>query len=198
MRLLAGIVAIVLAAGCTPGSLDTEQNLGSGGSGGGSGGSGGSHVDAPGFDMPDAEPPDTLPFCGGGDANASNPADGNCFMFFATPKSWYDAFLACSALGTNVHLATLTDANQDTIARGLNGQTGAWIGYDDRTVEGQFNWITSEVSGYTNWATGQPNNGGGGTPQNCVILDPTLTNQWNDKSCDQLFGYICERDGAIR
>ena len=120
MRLLAGIVAVVLAAGCTPGSLDTEQPIqGSGGSSG-SGGSGGSRVDAPPFDMPDAEAPDTLPYCGGGDANASNPTDGNCFMFFATPKSWYDAFLACSALGTNVHLATLTDANQDTIARGLN------------------------------------------------------------------------------
>ena len=194
MRLLAGIVAAVLVAGCTPGSLDTEQSA-QGGSGGGSGGSGGSHVDAPPGETPDAETPDTLPFCGGGDANASNPADGHCFMFFAGPKTWYDAFLACQALGTNVHLATLTDMQQDMVAQTLNGQTLAWIGYDDRTVEGQFNWITSEVSGYTDWGTGQPNNGAGGTAQNCVVLDPGLQDKWNDKACTDQYGYICERDG---
>jgi len=190
MRLLAGIVAAVLAAGCTPGSLENETPVQ-----GGSGGSGGSHVDAPPGETPDAEAPDTLPFCGGGDANTSNPADGHCFMFFAGPKTWYDAFLACQALGTNVHLATLTDMQQDMLAQTLNGQTLAWIGYDDRTVEGQFNWITSETSGYTDWGTGQPNNGAGGNAQNCVVLDPGLQDKWNDKSCTDQYGYICERDG---
>jgi len=192
MRLFAGIVAAVLAVGCTPGQLENQQPAATGGSGGsGSGGSGGG-IDAP--DMPDAEPPDTLPACSGGDNNGADPVSGHCFMFFTGPKTWYDAFTACQSVGPNVHLATLTDAQQDSVAQMLNGQTLAWFGYDDRTVEGQWNWITSEISGYTDWGTGQPN---GGAAQNCAALDPGLANKWNDKACTDQYGYLCERDSAM-
>src|SRR5262249_9128258 len=162
---------------------------------GGSGGSGGSSIDAPPGSMPDAETPDTLPFCGGGGAHPAHPAGGGRFLFFSRPQSWCDAVTPPSRVGAHRHLPPLRARHEDLIAQTLNGQTLAWIGYDDRTVEGQFNWITSEVSGYTDWGTGQPNNGAGGTPQNCVVLDPGLQDKWNDKACADQYGYICEREG---
>jgi len=27
------------------------------------------------------------------------------------------------------------------------------------------------------------------------VLDPGLQDKWNDKSCNDQYGYICERDG---
>ena len=40
----------------------------------------------------------------------------------------------------------------------LDGITGLWIGASDSSEEGDWRWITGEPFGFSNWATGQPDN----------------------------------------
>ncbi|XP_078485590.1 C-type lectin domain family 4 member E-like [Ciona intestinalis] len=59
----------------------------------------------------------------------------------------------------------------------------------------QWNDGTMVTSGYTNWRSGEPNNGDGN--ENCVVLlykiGHSLHGKWNDLSCLWNRRYICER-----
>ncbi|XP_078485586.1 uncharacterized protein LOC144744545 isoform X2 [Ciona intestinalis] len=59
----------------------------------------------------------------------------------------------------------------------------------------QWNDGTMVTSGYTNWRSGDPNNGGGN--ENCVVLlykiGLSLHGKWNDLRCSWNRQYICER-----
>ena len=93
-----------------------------------------------------SETPDTLVF------------NGHTYCLYSTPMTWYDAKTLCEALGG--HLATITSAEEDQAVAGLlHGDINAWLGATDIDREGEWHWITGESFSYTNWMTGQPDNG---------------------------------------
>ncbi|XP_077861526.1 uncharacterized protein LOC144341898, partial [Saccoglossus kowalevskii] len=68
-----------------------------------------------------------------------------------------------------------------------------WIGANDRTTEGGWEWSDGSAFAYFNWAPEEPNNVDG---EHCVELVVSDGN-WNDHKCDRTIGYICKNKGVL-
>lgn len=66
----------------------------------------------------------------------------------------------------------------------------AWTGGNDRSKEGGYLWDHSNsLISFTNWSPKEPT---GRTTENCIQL--RRDGRWNDKGCDKLLYYICEKN----
>ncbi|HUH04662.1 MAG TPA: C-type lectin domain-containing protein [Kofleriaceae bacterium] len=144
-------------------------------------------------------PPDAPLPCNAGSTNVSGP-NGECYMLFAAPSTWIDAAAACIALGNGTHLADITTTTEDALLIQLAGTADAWLGARDLS-EGLWLWTDGSTVAYTNWGTNEPNNGNGSYEEDCMIMrkvgtssDPNYNvGTWDDRPCDRLYNYICER-----
>ena len=92
-------------------------------------------------------------------------------------------------------VATLTSQAENDLVTAILGESEAWIGFEDMTVEGSFRWVTMELVNFTNFATGEPNDGGGN--EDCAITNKAgneLPGEWDDRNCATPYAYVCERD----
>ena len=116
----------------------------------------------------------------------------------------YSAWEAyCESLGG--HLATITSAEENAAVYNMiqkEGLTLAFFGYSDENSEGNWEWITGETSSYSNWESGQPNNGANdkkGRAQNYAQFSKnTADGQWNDERIgEDSWHFVCEWDEII-
>jgi Lectin C-type domain len=147
---------------------------------------------APDAQLPDAAPPP--PACTGGDANSLDPVTGHCYLAFTvTQRTWIDARMACAALGPRTQLVTLNSQAENDRVNTLLGANESWIGFDDSMVEGNFVWVTGEATLYTNWAPGEPNNGGS-SGEDCALTNRAgQLGRWDDRDCRDDYAFVCER-----
>ncbi|NOT36141.1 MAG: HYR domain-containing protein [Saprospiraceae bacterium] len=103
-----------------------------------------------------------------------------------SPANWLDAKTICKINGGNLAKIRNKEENQ-FISSKLMGQT-AWIGANDERREGNFEWVDGSQVTYFNWATGQPNNGGGN--EDYVELHPD--GSWNDNRGNVSREFICQ------
>ena len=111
-------------------------------------------------------------------AQAVNPNNGHPYALLGASDIGTAQAMA-SAMGG--HLVTISDLSENTWIQNNFANTSSvtadlWLGYSDATVEGVFEWINGEVTGYENWAAGEPNNSGN---EDYVQMNRT-TGQWND------------------
>ena len=182
--------ALALAAtGC-------DASLGGGGGGGGDAAIADGRVqDSRAIDVPiDGRT------CMGGNAAAFAP-DGSCLVHVLTPATYAVAKFSCGQMMAGGHLAYLKTAQLDTFAETFIGAVDTWVGGNDLVTETAFAWDDGTAFSFTNWHTGEPNNGGGGAYQeDCVIVAGTrIDKQWDDRPCDASevagsgnFAYLCQ------
>jgi cysteine-rich repeat protein len=122
------------------------------------------------------------------------PLSNHCYWIFGNDKSYNEALVSCHPF--DAHLATLTDqAEQSYVIDTVNPGDKFWLGGHDFAQDGTFVWITGEPFPTDLWQSGEPNNGGIGSDQDCVAAyddDGDL----DDENCDDNLDWLCEREPA--
>lgn len=117
----------------------------------------------------------------------------NLYEIYSESYSWYDAKLYAESKGG--HLAVITDTEENDFIVGFlshaTASNGFWLGATDEKVEGYWQTVTGENFLYTNWASGEPNNG---TNRDENYLEYYLPySGWNDaKTSGTGRGFIIE------
>ncbi len=119
--------------------------------------------------------------------------DGDTYLYCTTALAWSDAEASCATYG--YHLLTIDDKTEniwnDNTADAYS--TGKWwMGMNDIASEGTWVWSDGTTVSYTNWHSGEPNDGGGN--EDCGQLNRFTDETWNDEPCSSAFAYICELD----
>ena len=111
--------------------------------------------------------------------------------------TWQDASDAAEGMGG--YLATITsDAENEFIVSMLGiGQSPYWLGGfqapGSSEPDTEWQWVTGEAWGYTNWASGEPNDAAGEDALAFAFFADV--GQWNDAPVDYLYGnggYVVE------
>lgn len=115
---------------------------------------------------------------------------GNTYIVFDAGTAWESAKRYCESIGG--HLATVTSAEENAaLASAVSSYNISFmIGGTDSETEGTFKWITGEPLSYSNWNSGEPNDG---DPSEDIIVLRS-DGKWNDHKTDYLstVGFICE------
>ena len=133
--------------------------------------------------------------CVEGDARTIGP-DGSCLILLRARQSFADAQTTC--LGLGAHLAILTTPALDTAAETLVGNLDTFIGLTDQITEGQFVWVDGTPLAFSNWETGEPNNGGGNGEDCAIIAGARAEKKWDDRPCapsggNGSYSVLCQR-----
>jgi len=185
-------VLVALAAGCGARVDAGDDTAGTTDAAGGD--DDGDVIDAAGDGTPDAAP------CVEGDVQGVDPASGTCYAATTGTRATFDAAqAACEAIGAD--LATIDSAATNAFLTALLGDVEAFVGGSDRLNEGAFVWIDGTPVTYTNWRSGEPNNGGDSYQEDCIVLQPQLGGVWDDRPCDSTelpppagtYYYVCAR-----
>jgi hypothetical protein len=117
--------------------------------------------------------------------------NGHCYFALATAVSFPTALTACPA-GT--HLATLDEIAESEAGALATGGVDAWIALRAAITQGLYSWaVGSDIFNsmrYHGFAADEPNESG--TPPLCARITPTQG--WKDRSCDELYVPLCERE----
>src|SRR2546427_11899722 len=90
-----------------------------------------------------------------------NPANSHSY-YLLSQNTWNNAEREAVSLGG--HLATIHSLAENQWIFDTFGSFGGidralWIGLSDRDVKGTFRWVSGDPVVFTNWASGEPNNG---------------------------------------
>jgi hypothetical protein len=149
---------------------------------------------------------------GSGQAQSGN----SCFTLFTSPLTFGSAASAC--LATSEHLAIISSAADNAAISTLIGSNLiAYVGGTEQANPGTWLWTNgaqfwngivggSAVGGlYTNFGTGEPNNGGGKFLEYCLTIRGDRSDTWDDRPCGPetgaggsgqdavVYAYVCER-----
>ncbi len=143
----------------------------------------------------DAPTPDAR-VCAGGDRRVQDPATGHCLIYVDLAATWAGARTACNGLGGELVAVGAQAENALVLSLPIDvvAQPDVWLGASDLATEGTFVWTSGDAMIYTNWRTGEPNNGGdSGTMEDCAVLEAdTATGTWDDRPCTRSYPYVCE------
>merc|ERR1711936_1049387 len=106
--------------------------------------------------------------CGGGSGGGGGGGGGGCEAGYtlvvskcvkvvAGPANYLSAITGCDRLGGS--LVSVNSQQEQDELYALTGSAGAWIGLTDFLDEGTFSWTDGSVVSFTNFKSGQPNNG---------------------------------------
>lgn len=129
-----------------------------------------------------------------------NPDNGHWYEFVSSTLDWSSAEAAAAGRehdGMPGYLGSITSAEETAFVASIYPGSDAWIGfvqYDNSDEpSGNWEWVSGEATGYTNWDSGEPNNSGG---EDCAELW-TSGVYWNDINCSSTNGwYLVEYDPA--
>ncbi|XP_071507011.1 macrophage mannose receptor 1-like [Diadema antillarum] len=134
------------------------------------------------------------PRCGSGwEYNSMN---GKCYLFRDTDyKNWDEAQMQCKLGGGDLlSIADNTEQTYITTRLLYVTQSSLWIGANDLSSEGGWQWIDGSGFSYLNWNVDEPNNYEDG--EHCVEIYAG-NGKWNDFFCDRGLGYICKKNGYL-
>ncbi len=148
--------------------------------------------------------PDATEVCDGLDNDCDGDADsaslcpcnfetnnGSNYLFCNYNRTWSVAKGECAQVG--YHLVTIDDLAENTWVDGRVDSYSSgrwWIGYNDLTVEGYWDW-DGPYSSFTYWANNEPNDANNN--EDCAVLNQFGSGgEWNDVFCNNSLYFVCE------
>ena len=111
------------------------------------------------------------------------------YKFYILEYDWDSAEFFCEKMGG--HLVTITSAEENSFVNGLSQGQNIWLGGTDTATEGVFKWVSGETFMYTNWSSGEPNDGKP-APQDYIQMYANGT--WDDVKNQEKKMFVCEWD----
>ncbi|XP_063296347.1 brevican core protein isoform X2 [Pelobates fuscus] len=113
---------------------------------------------------------------------------GFCYKHFHARRSWEEAETHCRDYGGHL-VSLMTPEEQDFINNQYREYQ--WMGLNDRTIEGDFQWSDGNPLLYENWNHQQPDSyflSG----ENCVVMVWHDSGHWSDVPCNYHLPYTCK------
>ncbi|KAG9259863.1 CD209 antigen-like protein C [Astyanax mexicanus] len=107
-------------------------------------------------------------------------------------KSWSGSREDCRGKGADLVIINSREEQEFVDSLSVCKDAAVFIGLTDQETEGIWKWVDGSEPTTLYWMSGQPNNGGW-TKQDCVVTGPQLGKRWNDKPCQNLQYWICEK-----
>uniref|UniRef100_T1IVR6 C-type lectin domain-containing protein n=1 Tax=Strigamia maritima TaxID=126957 RepID=T1IVR6_STRMM len=122
--------------------------------------------------------------------------------------NWTTASFSCRSKGDDYDLVSIhSPLEHEFLLNELKslGMERAWIGLNDKAIEGQFVWSDGSPFDYNDWAwheklIGKPNKfstttkGFGKITPDCVKIEMTsIAGKWTSYDCNVELGYICQK-----
>ena len=107
-------------------------------------------------------------------------------------STWDSARISCQLLGKASHLVKIETKEENDYLKKQFGGYDSWIGLSDVEREGTFRWVDGSLVGFSYWYPGKPNNSG--QNEDCVYIENSYNNMWNDAPCTINMYFICERE----
>ncbi len=140
--------------------------------------------------------------CGG---CVSETYNGHLYLFCPQVVNWHNARNICYEMG--YQMVSIQDNEENGWCANrceahLGGRDAVWLGFNDLAIESTWVWEDGSIDTYLNqaerpWNTGEPNNAGGVTEEDCGhwIIGGTAHGKWNDRPCDYTIntGFVCEK-----
>lgn len=132
---------------------------------------------------------------------------GHYYKIFEDGLTWAQAKKRCEEMGG--HLATITSKGEQAVIQNLlflhGNKNYYWLGgMRDKKNSDKWIWLTGEEFSYSNWGSGEPNNGVGNEDIVTIYGPPSgVTGVWNDSPAEgisdnpQLAFYKSEKSGFI-
>ena len=102
--------------------------------------------------------------------------NGKRYAYFSESTDWKTAKEKCEALGG--HLAFVNSAEEQKFFTDIVKTNYTALGGWDEPREGIWTWTDGSEMVYTNWNSGEPNNGNGGEHQNHLFM--LQNGKWDD------------------
>lgn len=142
-------------------------------------------------DFPTLSPPSTLAPAPAGNIPPSGGNPGSRYYLSNSSVTCTQAMSEAALSGG--HLVTIGSAAENTTVSTFAG-TYIWIGYNDLTTEGSWNWVNGEAKVFEAWyddpttaGIEEPNNWPPG--EDCAVMNWSQPGRWNDLFANGEFGY---------
>ncbi|MFZ5693968.1 MAG: lectin-like protein [Pseudomonadota bacterium] len=113
-------------------------------------------------------------------------AGDGCYRLITTTMNQATALTNCQSDGGT--LAKIDNATENSVVQTFMG-ADSWIGANDITTEGTWQWADGSSLAYSNWNSGEPNNSGGN--QDCGYIYFS-GGKWDDDTCTVSKRAVCE------
>ena len=123
--------------------------------------------------------------------------NGYCYYTYSECTSWLKAEGKC--LDSQAHLVSIHNQEENVYIQHRHAGEKAWIGYNDRSVEGSFRWASDDHTRFTYWAHDQPNNFKNEDCVHTLGLAVQMKNRyrWNDVPCNDCHNYTCAKGNFL-
>uniref|UniRef100_UPI0037E74650 macrophage mannose receptor 1-like n=1 Tax=Semicossyphus pulcher TaxID=241346 RepID=UPI0037E74650 len=117
------------------------------------------------------------------------PYNGHCFHLNRELQTWSGAQKECRKEGGDlVSIRNVEDQSFVISQLGYASTDELWIGLNDITIEGLFDWSDHSAVTFTSWEFGKP--AVATDADDCVLIRGANGN-WADRWCDEKHGFIC-------
>lgn len=128
------------------------------------------------------------------DVAAEGIYNGNQYEVFEGNLSWTEAKAYCEMLGG--HLAYVDSSEENDFVSSLTAkgqEKGYWLGGENLTNSGTYQWTDGTALSYQNWDSNQPDS----TNNNEHYLEIWDGGKWNDAPNVEGLGFVCEYENTF-